>query len=91
VLPVLTADGASLTLDVSLALARPCSVENHVFLKNENAHELNVQLRSAGMQTLCSKVRLGREQAVLLALPPANVGEKAPADVVFLLIRPAVR
>ena len=97
VLPVLSADGASMTLDVSMALASFDPLESHVFLKDGTGQELNVQLRSARMRTLVSNIRLARGQAILLTVPPADLPDRPEADgaersdPVFLLIRPSVK
>ncbi|MCP4590058.1 MAG: hypothetical protein GY842_04890 [bacterium] len=89
-LPALAADGQTLTLEVSLALATPGPLGYQAFMKS-NTEELGVQLRSAGMQTLCSQVRLAAGQAVLLTIPAEHIGEQSPEDTLCLLIRPSVR
>lgn len=90
VLPVLAPDGEAVNLDVSLALVPRGQIGQHTFLKN-GAEELNVQLRSTGMQTLVAKVRLEAGQAILLTVPPAETAGEAAADELLLLLRPNVR
>ena|GEM_PF-4037302 len=88
VLPVLSPGGEGIMLDVSMAWAQPGTLDARLF--KAGPEELSVQLRSAGMRTLVSKVHMNVGQAILLTVPPGEVLEEEPAEAMVLLIRPSV-